>query len=76
EENADLMVSLADSKNTIKFILVRHEQAAAFLADMYGRLTQKVGVSLSTLGPGATAHNRCGKCKYGQISYTHHNRSN
>lgn len=54
EENADLMVSLADSKNTIKFILVRHEQAAAFLADMYGRLTQKVGVCLSTLGPGAT----------------------
>ena len=54
EENADLMVSLADSKNTTKFILVRHEQAAAFLADMYGRLTQKVGVCLSTLGPGAT----------------------
>ncbi|MBV9667509.1 MAG: acetolactate synthase large subunit [Nitrososphaeraceae archaeon] len=54
EENADLMISLADSKNTIKFILVRHEQAAAFLADMYGRLTQKVGVCLSTLGPGAT----------------------
>jgi acetolactate synthase I/II/III large subunit len=54
EENADLMVSLADSKNKIKFILVRHEQAAAFLADMYGRLTQKVGVCLSTLGPGAT----------------------
>ena len=53
EENADLMVSLADSQNTIKFILVRHEQAAAFLADMYGRLTQKVGVCLSTLGPGA-----------------------
>jgi acetolactate synthase I/II/III large subunit len=54
EENADLMVSLADPRNTIKFILVRHEQAAAFLADMYGRLTQKVGVCLSTLGPGAT----------------------
>ena len=52
EETNDLMMSLLDSK--IKFILVRHEQAAAFMADMYGRLTQKVGVCLSTLGPGAT----------------------
>lgn len=52
EETNDLIMSLLDSK--IKFILVRHEQAAAFMADMYGRLTQKVGVCLSTLGPGAT----------------------
>jgi acetolactate synthase I/II/III large subunit len=52
EETSDLMISLLDSK--IKFILVRHEQGAAFMADMYGRLTQKVGVCLSTLGPGAT----------------------
>lgn len=52
EETSDLMISLLDSK--IKFILVRHEQAAAFMADMYGRLTQRVGVCLSTLGPGAT----------------------
>jgi acetolactate synthase I/II/III large subunit len=53
EENADLMISLSGSKS-IQFVLVRHEQAAAFMADMYGRLTQKVGVCLSTLGPGAT----------------------
>jgi len=53
EENADLMISL-DNSQSIKFILVRHEQAAAFMADMYGRLTGKVGVCLSTLGPGAT----------------------
>ena len=53
EENADLMISLETSKS-IRFILVRHEQAAAFMADMYGRLTGKVGVCLSTLGPGAT----------------------
>ena len=53
EENADLMISLASSQS-IRFILVRHEQAAAFMADMYGRLTGKVGVCLSTLGPGAT----------------------
>lgn len=52
EETNDLMFSLADSQ--IKFILVRHEQGAAFMADVYGRLTQKVGVCLSTLGPGAT----------------------
>ena len=53
EETNDLMISLLDSKK-ITFILVRHEQAAAFMADVYGRLTQKVGVCLSTLGPGAT----------------------
>jgi acetolactate synthase-1/2/3 large subunit len=53
EENADLMISLSKSKK-IKFILVRHEQAAAFMADIYGRLTKKVGICLSTLGPGAT----------------------
>ena len=52
EENADLMMSLSESK--IKFILTRHEQGAAFMADMYGRLTGKVGVCLATLGPGAT----------------------
>jgi acetolactate synthase I/II/III large subunit len=52
EENADLMISLLDS--SIKFILTRHEQSAAFMADVYGRLTGKVGVCLSTLGPGAT----------------------
>jgi len=52
EENADLMMSLSNSK--IKFILTRHEQGAAFMADIYGRLTGKVGVCLATLGPGAT----------------------
>ena len=52
EENADFMMSLAESK--IKFILTRHEQGAAFMADVYGRLTGKVGVCLATLGPGAT----------------------
>lgn len=52
EETNDLMLSLLDSK--IKFILTRHEQGAAFMADVYGRLTQNVGVCLSTLGPGAT----------------------
>ena len=52
EENADLMMSLQDSP--IDFVLCRHEQAAAFMADVYGRLTGKAGVCLGTLGPGAT----------------------
>ena len=52
EENADVMISLMDSN--IEFILCRHEQAAAFAADAYGRLTGKAGVCLATLGPGAT----------------------
>jgi acetolactate synthase-1/2/3 large subunit len=52
EENADLMISLMDSP--IEFVLCRHEQSAAFMADAYGRLTGKAGVCLATLGPGAT----------------------
>ena len=52
EENLDLMDALLDSD--IKFITTRHEQGAAFMADVYGRLTGKPGVCLSTLGPGAT----------------------
>lgn len=52
EENIDIMDALLDSE--IRFILTRHEQGAAFMADVYGRLSGKVGVCLSTLGPGAT----------------------
>jgi len=52
EENIDVMDVLLDSK--IRFITTRHEQGAAFIADVYGRLTGKAGVCLSTLGPGAT----------------------
>jgi acetolactate synthase-1/2/3 large subunit len=52
EENAHFMMALEDSP--IKFILCRHEQGAAFMADVYGRLTRKPGVCLGTLGPGAT----------------------
>ena len=52
EENLDLLKSLESS--SVEFISVRHEQAAAFMADAYGRLTGKAGVCLSTLGPGAT----------------------
>jgi len=52
EENEDLLFSLKNSK--IKFIPTRHELGAAFMADVYGRLTGKAGVCLATLGPGAT----------------------
>ena len=52
EENLALMNAIYDSP--IQFITVRHEQGAAFMADVYGRLTGKAGVCLSTLGPGAT----------------------
>lgn len=52
EENIDLMESLIGS--SIQFVTTRHEQGAAFMADVYGRLTGRAGVCLSTLGPGAT----------------------
>jgi acetolactate synthase I/II/III large subunit len=52
EETLDLNESLDDS--SITFVPVRHEQGGAYMADMYGRLTQKAGVCLGTLGPGAT----------------------
>jgi acetolactate synthase-1/2/3 large subunit len=52
EENLDVMDSMIGSK--IKFITTRHEQGAAFMADVYGRLTGRAGVCLATLGPGAT----------------------
>ena len=52
EENLDVMDALLDSE--IKFVTTRHEQGAAFMADVYGRLTGKAGVCLATLGPGAT----------------------
>ncbi|WP_339390455.1 acetolactate synthase large subunit [Crocosphaera watsonii] len=52
EENLHILEALQDS--SIQFITTRHEQGAAFMADVYGRLTGKAGVCLSTLGPGAT----------------------
>lgn len=52
EETLELTDALLDSR--IRFIETRHEQGAAFMADVYGRLSGKAGVCLSTLGPGAT----------------------
>jgi acetolactate synthase I/II/III large subunit len=53
EETLDLNAALEDSEK-IQFVLTRHEQAAAFMADVYGRLSSFPGVCLATLGPGAT----------------------
>src|SRR5216684_9106413 len=52
EEVEDLLFSLDNS--SITFVPCRHEQGAAFIADVWGRLTGTAGVCLSTLGPGAT----------------------
>jgi acetolactate synthase-1/2/3 large subunit len=52
EENLDILEALR--KSNIQFVVTRHEQGAAFMADVYGRLTGRAGVCLSTLGPGAT----------------------
>jgi acetolactate synthase-1/2/3 large subunit len=51
EENIHLVDALDSSE--IRYILVRHEQAASFMAEIYGRLTGKAGVCSATLGPGA-----------------------
>lgn len=52
EENLHVLEAI--KKSSIEFITTRHEQGAAFMADVYGRLTGSSGVCLSTLGPGAT----------------------
>jgi acetolactate synthase I/II/III large subunit len=51
EENLDTVESLRTS--SIKLVVTRHEQSAAFMAATYGRLTGHPGVCMSTLGPGA-----------------------
>jgi len=51
EENIRFVDALQGS--SIRFILVRHEQGASFMADIYGRLTGRAGVCAATLGPGA-----------------------
>jgi len=51
EENLAVVESLRNS--SIELVLTRHEQAAAFMAATYGRLTGKPGVCITTLGPGA-----------------------
>src|SRR2546430_4133730 len=52
EENIDIMDGLLH--RPIRFVTTHHEQGAAFMADVYGRLTGRAGVCMATLGPGAT----------------------
>ena len=51
EENIGFTDALA--RSPIRYVLVRHEQAASFMAEIYGRLTGRAGVCSATLGPGA-----------------------
>src|ERR1700677_2189404 len=51
EENIRFTDALA--RSSIRYVLVRHEQAASFMAEIHGRLTGSAGVCSSTLGPGA-----------------------
>ncbi len=51
EENLDVVEAIRNS--SIELVLTRHEQAAAFMAATYGRLTGQPGVCITTLGPGA-----------------------
>jgi acetolactate synthase I/II/III large subunit len=51
EENIRFTDALA--RSAIRYVLVRHEQAASFMAEIYGRVTGRAGVCSATLGPGA-----------------------
>src|SRR5436189_5563670 len=53
EETMDILDALSRS-TTIRHITTRHEQGAAFMADVHGRLTGRCAVAMATLGPGAT----------------------
>ncbi|HSL32640.1 MAG TPA: thiamine pyrophosphate-binding protein, partial [Candidatus Limnocylindrales bacterium] len=53
EETMDLLDALSDHEG-VRHITTRHEQGAAFMADVYGRLTGRAAVAMATLGPGAT----------------------
>ena len=50
----DALGKLAESGAGPRHITTRHEQGAAFMADVYGRLTGRAAVAMATLGPGAT----------------------
>ena len=52
EETLEIVEALRQSR--VEIVIVRHEQGAAFMADVHGRLTGRPGVCLGTLGPGAT----------------------
>ncbi len=53
EETMDVLEALAAAPR-VRHITTRHEQGAAFMADLHGRLTGRSAVAMATLGPGAT----------------------
>ena len=53
EETMDILDALSRSQH-IRHVTTRHEQGAAFMADVHGRLTGRSAVAMATLGPGAT----------------------
>ena len=53
EETMDVLDALS-RQDVVRHITTRHEQGAAFMADVYGRLTGRSAVAMATLGPGAT----------------------
>ena len=53
EETMDILEALADETRVLH-VTTRHEQGAAFMADVHGRLTGRPAVAMATLGPGAT----------------------
>jgi acetolactate synthase-1/2/3 large subunit len=57
EETMDVLEALAGATAQaagVRHITTRHEQGAAFMADVHGRLTGRAAVAMATLGPGAT----------------------
>ena len=54
ESYLSVLDALYDFNNKINFISTRHESAASFMAEAYGKLTGKVGICFVTRGPGAT----------------------
>src|SRR6476646_5183412 len=53
EETMDVLEALSE-QTAVHHVTTRHEQGAAFMADVYGRLTGRAAVAMATLGPGAT----------------------
>ena len=53
EETMDVLDALG-RQDAVRHVTTRHEQGAAFMADVYGRLTGRAAVAMATLGPGAT----------------------
>ena len=53
EETMDVLDALS-RQDAVRHVTTRHEQGAAFMADVYGRLTGRAAVAMATLGPGAT----------------------